>query len=322
MKITILDDYQNAVSKLACIKLLSAHEITIQTRTFATPQELAKSLQATEVLVLIRERTAITDELLAQLPQLKLISQTGKASNHLDVAACTRRNIAVAEGIGSPVAPAELAWSLILNASRQIPQAIEAMKKGLWQTNIGKALCGQTLGIWGYGKIGQRVAKYAKAFDMNVVVWGRDASLKKAVADGYSVAASKEEFFSTVDILSLHLRLVEATKHIVKASDLALMRPDSLFVNTSRAELIEENALLNALQLGRPCFAALDVFENEPILTPHHPLLQMPNVLCTPHLGYVEQAGYELYFSKAFENIVAFAQGTPTNILNPEVLVS
>lgn len=317
MNIFILDDYQGATKKLECLKILDGHKITILTHI----SEQAKELNDAEVLVLIRERTKITEALLSSLPKLKLISQTGKISSHLDLEACTKYGVAVAEGTGSPIAPAELAWSLILNGKRQLPQAIAAMKDGRWQTNIGKALYGQTLGIWGYGKIGRRIANYAKAFEMEVMIWGSENSQKNAEKDGHMIAQSKEHFFSTADIVSLHLRLVNNTRHIVQATDLAMMKPDAMIVNISRAELIEENALVNALQKGRPGFAALDVYENEPVYNKNHPLLKMPNVICTPHLGYVEQTGFELYFSKAFENIILFLEGKPVNIANPEVLI-
>ena len=320
MKITILDDYQNVIESLKCFELLKGQKVQILHATEKNPDKLASLIADSEILVLTRERTEITDELLKKLPNLKLISQTGKISNHLDLSACTKHNVAVAEGVGSPVAPAELAWCLIQNAFRQIPQAIEAMKKGLWQTNIGRSLNGQTIGIWGYGKIGRRIAAFAKAFEMKIVVWGSENSRNNALKDGFLVSNSKEEFFSSVDILTLHLRLVKETTHIVTGEDLALMKPDSLLVNISRAELIEPNALENALIKGKPGFAALDVFESEPILDTNYSLFQMPNVICTPHLGYVEKNGYELYFSKAFENIIEFARGNPINIANPEVL--
>jgi D-3-phosphoglycerate dehydrogenase len=320
LKIAIPEDYQNAVSELDCLSLLDGHEVTIYNMHFGNTDEAAEKLKDAEALVLIRERTEIGEELLARLPRLKLISQTGKISNHLDLAACSKYGVAVAEGIGSPIAPAELTWALIMNASRRIPQAIADMKAGLWQTNIGTALHGQTIGIWGYGKIGRLIAGYARAFGMRVMVWGREESRRKAAEDGCIAADSKQQFFRQADILTLHLRLVAATTAIVKAEDLALMKSTAILVNTSRAELIEEGALINALRAGHPGFAALDVYDSEPLVDKNHPLLQMPNVLCTPHLGYVEKQGYELYFSKAFENIVAYANGVPVNIANPEVL--
>src|ERR1700741_3510570 len=294
MKIIIPDDYQQAVKDLDCFKLLEGHEVIIYNETYTKVDELAEKFKEAEALVLIRERTEITEELLSKLPKLKLISQTGKISNHLDLAACTKYKVAVAEGIGSPVAPAELAWSLILNAKRQLPQAIEGMKKGLWQINIGQALQGQTIGIWGYGKIGKKIAAFAKAFEMKIMIWGSEASRESAETDGLYAAKTKEEFFSTADVLSLHLRLVETTREIVKAADFALMKKDAVFVNISRAEMVEEGALLHALRSGMPGFAALDVYESEPVLDANYPLLQLPNVICTPHLGYVEKKGYEL----------------------------
>ncbi|WP_242929036.1 D-2-hydroxyacid dehydrogenase family protein [Pontibacter vulgaris] len=320
MHIIISDDYQNVVRTLPCFHLLKDHQVTIYNNSLKDTTALAKLFKTADALVLTRERTAITEELVAQLPNLKLISQTGKISNHLDLAACTNYNIAVAEGVGSPVAPAELAWLLIMNVVRQVPQAIEGMKAGLWQTNIGSTINGKLIGIWGYGKIGKRIAGYAKAFGAEVIVWGSESSRTQAKQDGFLAAASKAEFFTEADVVTLHLRLTDSTKSIVKPEDLAMMKKDAVVVNTSRAELIEEGALLDALQHGRPGFAALDVYESEPIYDKDYPLLQLPNVICTPHLGYVEKNGYELYFRKAFENIIAFANGTPANIANPEVL--
>jgi D-3-phosphoglycerate dehydrogenase len=320
MRIVIPDDYQDAVRNLDCFKLLAGHQVTIYNDSTTDINELAVRFADADALVLIRERSTISAELLARLPNLKLISQTGKISNHLDLNACTAHGVAVAEGVGSPVAPAELAWALIMNATRQLPAAIAGMQAGRWQTNIGRALQGLTLGIWGYGKIGQRVARYAAAFDMPVLVWGSEASRQAAVAEGQQAAASREAFFEQSDILSLHLRLSASTQHLVQPADLARMKPDALLVNISRAELLVPGALEEALRQGRPGFAAVDVYEQEPIYDPGHPLLQLPNVLCTPHLGYVEQKGYELYFSKAFENVNAFAAGQPQNLANPEAL--
>lgn len=320
MKITILDDYQNAVSQLSCYTMLKDHQVSIVTQSFTDPKELAEVIYDAEVLILIRERTQINEKLLALLPNLQLISQTGKISNHLDLEACTKHKIAVAEGIGSPIAPAELTWALIMNACRQLPQAIAAMQQGQWQTNIGSTVHGKTIGIWGYGKIGKRIAGYARAFGAEVLVWGSESSRNQAESDGFCKAADKEDFFRNSDIVTLHLRLNDATKGIVTAQDLSLMKETAILVNTARAELIEENALLNALKKGRPGFAALDVFENEPVYDTSFEFFNMPKVICTPHLGYVEQNGYELYFSKAFENVLHFAEGNPTNIANPSVV--
>ena len=320
MKIVIPDDYQDAVKTLDCYKLLQGHDVTIYNDTVKSNDELAKRFKDADAIVLIRERTKITDDLLEKLPGLKLISQIGKVSKHIDVEACTNHKVAIAEGVGSPIATSELTWGLIMSAWRQLPQAIEEMRKGHWQTNIGRSLNGKTIGIWGYGRIGKRIASFAKAFGMEVMIWGSEDSRDNAVKDGFLAASTKEEFFSTADILTLHLRLKDTTKYIVKASDLALMKPDSLLVNTSRAELIEPDALVNALKSGRLGFAAVDVYEEEPVMDVNYPLLQMSNVICTPHLGYVEKNGYEFYFSQAFENINAFADGKPANIANPEAL--
>lgn len=321
MKIAILDDYQNAVSQLKSFKMMEGRDVKILTKTYTDAKDLAKEIEDIEILILIRERTKITEELLSLLPNLKLISQTGKISNHLDLGLCTKYGIAVAEGIGSPIAPAELTWSLIMNVSRRIPQAIFGFKAGKWQTNIGTTIAGQTIGIWGYGKIGQKIAQYAKVFDANVQVWGSESSREKAKADGFKSCSSKEEFFKSSDVITLHLRLNETTKEIVKKEDLLLMKPTASFVNTARAELIKENALVEALNLGQPGFAAIDVFEVEPLYDTTHPYLTHPKIIATPHLGYVEQNSYELYFEKAFENVINYIEQQPTHIANPEVIV-
>jgi D-3-phosphoglycerate dehydrogenase len=329
MKIAILDDYQDAVRQLKCIELLNGHEVKVFTNGARGAGQLAIRLAPFDALVLIRERTAFPRALLSRLPNLTLISQTGKVSGHVDVAAATEHGVAIAEGVGSPVAPAELTWALIMAASRKIVPYANNLKNGLWQTasinpelnGLGRTLKGRTLAIWGYGKIGRMLAGYGKAFGMQVVVWGSEASRAAALADGFQAAASREDFFERADVLSLHLRLLDATRGIVTAADLARMKPDALFVNTSRAELVEEGALEEALKRGRPGYAALDVFTSEP-LPADAPILKIPTVLATPHLGYVEQDSYELYFRTAFENVVNFANGNPTNILNPEVFKS
>lgn len=323
MKIAILDDYQDAVRSLPCFALLDGHTVDVFTAPM-NEDALAQHLAEHEAVVLIRERSHMTASLLARLPRLRLISQTGKVSGNVDMEAAQRRGVTVMEGVGDPTAPAELSWALIMAAYRRIPQYVAHMKAGRWQTSsanpahngIGRAVKGDVLGIWGYGKIGQRMARYARAFDMDVLVWGREASRDKALADGHRVAGSKQALFEQADVLSLHLRLNCATRAIVKASDLALMKPAALLVNTSRSELIEAGALLAALQQGRPGFAALDVFDQEPI-DPQDPLLQMDNVLATPHLGYVEQRGYELYFSAALRNVVDFAAQAIDSIQKP-----
>ncbi|MDF0733214.1 D-2-hydroxyacid dehydrogenase family protein [Pseudomonas entomophila] len=321
MRIVIPDDYQHVIHTLDCYSRLAGHDVTLLHDPHpASPDDLASRFADADVLVLTRERTRIDAALLDRLPNLKLISQTGKVSGHLDLAACTARGIVVTEGRGSPVAPAELAWALILNARRQLVPAIEAFRQGRWQVNLGSALAGQVLGIWGYGKIGQRLARYAQAFDMPVRVWGSDASRAAAEADGHRAAASREAFFAEADIVSLNLRLSERTRHAVTFEDLARMKTDALLVNVSRAELIAPGALLRALDAGRPGYAAVDVYEDEPLLDPRHPLLHHPRVLGTPHLGYVEKNGYELYFGDAFDNVLAFFAGAPQNVANPEAL--
>jgi len=331
VNIIILDDYQDAVRKLKCAARLDQLHAKVFTNTVKGIGQLSVRLRDAEILVLIRERTHFPRQLLEKLPKLKLISQTGKVGPHIDVDTCTRLGIAVAEGMGSPVAPAELAWALIMAAMRRLPQYVGNLKHGAWQqsglkaasmpTNfgIGMVLGGKTLGIWGYGKIGHMVAGYGKAFGMQVIVWGSEESRQRASADGHTAAASREALFETSDVLSLHLRLVEETRGLVKPEDLARMKPSSLLVNISRADLVEEGALVSALNRGRPGMAAVDVFETEPILQ-GHPLLRLENAVCTPHIGYVEQDSYELYFSAAFDNVVNFINNNPTGIVNPNAL--
>jgi len=322
MKIAILDDYQDSVRHLDCFSLLAGHEVKIFTNGARGVGQLAIRLASFDALVLIRERTVLSRQLLEKLPNLKLISQTGKVSGHIDLPTAAARGITIVEGVGDPTAPAELTWTLIMAAMRKLPQYVNNLKDGLWQiasmsperNTLGTVLKGRTLGIWGYGRIGKMIAAYGKAFGMDVMVWGRAASLEAAVGDGYRAASSQQAFFAEADVLTLHLRLNDATRGIVTADDLARMKPQALFVNTSRAELVATDALQAALEQGRPGYAALDVFENEP-LPPTSPLLRMENVLASPHLGYVEKDSYELYFRSAFQNIVDFANGTPKNVL-------
>lgn len=322
MKIAILDDYQDCVRQLDCFAMLADHEVKVFTNGARGVGQLAIRLADFDALVLIRERTALSRPLLEKLPKLKLIAQTGKVSGHIDLAAAAARNIVITEGIGDATAPAELTWALIMAATRKLPQYVSNLKDGLWQiasispsrNTLGTVLKGRTLGIFGYGRIGRMVAAYGKVFGMNVLVWGRDASRAAAAQDGYQAAATKEEFFSTADVISLHLRLNDATRGIVTADDLAQMKASALFVNTSRAELVATDALQTALQQGHPGFAALDVYESEP-LAPTSPLLKMENVLASPHLGYVEKDSYEIYFRSAFQNILDYANGTPKNVL-------
>ena len=325
MKIAILDDYQDAVRELDCFSLLDGHDVKVFNNSVRGVGQLAARLAPFDAVILIRERTNFNRALLSRLPNLKLISQTGKVSGHVDVAAATELGIGIAEGVGSPTAPAELTWALIMAASRKIVPYAANLKAGLWQTvstnqpfnTVGTVLRGRTLGIWSYGKIGKLIAGYGRAFGMDVLVWGGAASRAAAEADGYRAAPSREVLFETADVLTLHLRLAEATRDIVTAADLARMKPEALFVNTSRAELVEDGALEGALRGGRPGAAALDVFVDEP-LPEDAPLLRMPQVLATPHLGYVEKDSYELYFRHAFQNLVDFAAGECKTILNPD----
>ena len=323
MKIAILDDYQDCVRHLDCFSMLKEHEVKIFTNSARGVGQLAIRLADFDALVLIRERTVLPRPLLEKLPKLKLIAQTGKVSGHIDLDAAAARNIVITEGVGDPTAPAELTWALIMAAMRKLPQYVSNLKDGLWQiastsptrNTLGMTLKGRTLGVYGYGRIGRMVAAYGKAFGMKVLVWGRDVSRAAAVQDGYQEAASKEEFFRTADVISLHLRLNDATCGIVTAEDLALMKSSALFVNTSRAELVAADALQTALKQGRPGFAALDVYESEP-LAPTSPLLKMEKVLASPHLGYVEKDSYEIYFASAFQNILDYAKGTPKNVVH------
>ena len=331
MNIIILDDYQDAVRKLRCATKLEPLSAKVFTNTVKGNGQLSVRLRDADVLVLIRERTHFNRQLLEKLPKLKLIAQTGKVGPHIDVEACTRLGIAVAEGVGSPIAPAELTWALIMASMRRLPQYIGNLKHGAWQQSglkagsmppnfgVGMVLRGKTLGLWGYGKIGQLLAGYGKAFGMKVQVWGSEASRLRAQADGHTAAESREAFFENCDVLSLHLRLVDATRGIVTPEDLARMKPTALFVNTSRAELLGEGTLVSALNRGRPGMAAIDVFESEPILQ-GHPLLRLENCVCTPHIGYVEQDSYELYFDAAFDNVLNFIDKKPSNIVNPDAL--
>jgi len=331
MHIVILDDYQDVVRKLSCADKLEPYQAKVYTNTVKGLGQLSVRLKDADVIVLNRERTHLSRALIDKLPRLKLVSQTGRVGSHLDVTACTERGIAVAEGGVSPVAPAELAWALIMATMRRLPQYIGNLKHGAWQQSglksasmpanfcLGTTLKGRTLGIWGYGRIGQLVAGYGKAFGMRVLIWGRAPSRERAVLDGFEVAATREELFEQADVLSLHLRLNDETTGVVGLEDLSRMKPTAMLVNISRAELIEPDALLAALNRGRPGMAAIDVYESEPILQ-GHALLRLENCVCTPHIGYVELDNYELYFGAAFDNVINFIKGRPTNIINPGAL--
>jgi D-3-phosphoglycerate dehydrogenase / 2-oxoglutarate reductase len=324
MKISILDDYHDTLRTLKCYKKLAGHEVRIWNDHVQEVDALAERLQDTEALVLIRERTEIRRPLLQRLEKLRLISQRS-VYPHIDVDACTELGVIVSSSqhAGTPsYAAAELTWALVLAAMRQLPQQMSALKAGKWQIGVGNDLRGKTLGIYGYGRIGSVVAGYGKAFGMNILVWAREGSLKQARNDGYTAARSKEHFFSESDVLSLHMRLVAATRNIVTGQDLARMKPTALLVNTSRAGLIEPGALLAALKAGRPGFAAVDVYEEEPVRDIDYPLFAIDNVVCTPHIGYVTRDEYEIQFSDIFDQIVAYAAGTPINVVNPHVLES
>jgi len=320
MQILIPDDYTGASAGLACAAQLAEHTLTVLGDLARAPQADA-ALRDAEALVLIRERTRVDAALLRRMPRLRVISQTGKIARHVDLAACTAAGVAVVEGVGSPVAPAELAWLLMMMAARRrLVDNVASLRAGRWQSALGAAMNGATLGIYGYGRIGRRVAAYGRAFGMTVRIWGSERARADALADGCAAATDRASFFATADVLSLHLRLVPATEGVVGADDLARMKPDALFVNTSRAELVQPGALEAALRTGRPGGAAVDVFESEPVYDAGHPLLQMSQVLATPHLGYVERASYELYFGTAFEQLLRFAAGERAHLLNPEAL--
>lgn len=322
MKVAILDDYHDTVRTLACFRQLDGHDVTIWNDHVQDVDVLAARLADTEALVLIRERTKIHTPLLERLPKLQLISQRS-VYPHIDIDTCTKRGIVVSSNQHAGVpsfATAELTWGLIIAAMRQIPQQMAALRAGKWQIGVGTTLRHKTLGIYGYGRIGAAVAGYGTAFGMKILIWAREATLLKARADGYATAPGKAAFFEQCDVITLHMRLVDATRGIVTTADLARMKPTALLVNTSRAPLIEPGALVAALRAGRPGMAAVDVYEEEPMRDTAHPLLDMDNVVCTPHLGYVSRDEYELQFADIFEQINAYAAGAPINVVNPEVM--
>ncbi|MBI2205978.1 MAG: D-2-hydroxyacid dehydrogenase family protein [Candidatus Rokubacteria bacterium] len=323
MKITVLDDWAHTIPTLAAFKKVAGHDVTIWNDHTKDVDLLASRLKDTEALCLIRERTPIRAPLLDRLDRLRIISQVS-VYPHVDVAACTRRGVILCSNLqpGQPsYATAELNWGLIVAAYRRIPQEMAAMKAGKWQTPpLGATLRGRTLGIYGYGRIGAVVAGYGRAFGMKVLAWGREGSLDRARADGCAVAPSKAALFEESDVLSLHLRLVDGTRGIVTETDLARMKPTALIVNTSRAGLIAPGALEAALRAGRPGMAAVDVFEEEPLPGGRHPLLDLDNVVATPHLGYVTHEGLDHQFASIFDQVLAYASGKPINVVNPEVL--
>jgi D-3-phosphoglycerate dehydrogenase / 2-oxoglutarate reductase len=324
MKISILDDYHDTVRTLECFRKLDGYDVEIWNDHVQDVDTLAGRLKDTDILVLIRERTKIGKALLERLPRLKLITQRS-VYPHIDIETCTKLGIIVSSSQhpGTPCyAAAELTWGLVLAAVRQIPAQMASLKAGTWQVGVGSTLRGKTLGIYGYSRIGRAVAEYGLAFGMTIKFWAREASMVQARAEGHATAASRQAFFEQSDVITLHMRLVDATRGIVTAADLAQMKPTALIVNTSRAPLIEPGALVVALKAGRPGMAAVDVYEEEPVLDTGHPLLNMPNVICVPHIGYVTHEEYQLQFTEIFDQIAPYRASHPINVVNPAVLAS
>jgi len=321
MKIAILDDYQDVFRTLKCYPRLKGHDVAVYHDSVKEPAKLAERLKGTDAVILLQQRTPFPRAAAERATTLKVISQTGRNVNHIDVAACTEKGIVVCgSGAGQVNHTAELTWGLILSVLRHIPEEVQRLKAGRWQTTIGTTVVGRTLGIYAYGRIGSLVAKVGRAFEMKVICWGREGSTAKARADGFEIALSREALFENSDIVSLHIPLNKETRGIVKHSDLARMKPTALIVNTSRGPIIEEGALVRALKEGQPGYGAVDVFDEEPVVNGNHPLLKMDNVVCTPHLGYVDRDTYEKYYGAAVDNLLAYAEGKPVNVLNPEAL--
>jgi D-3-phosphoglycerate dehydrogenase len=321
MKIAVIDDYQNAFRTLKCYPKLAGHEVMIYTDPETDINKLAERLKDADAVLLTQQRTYFPRALIEKLPKLKLIGQTGRAATHVDLEACTERGVVVsAGGSGNSNATAELTWGLILSALRNLPFEVKRLKDGHWQSTLGIGVNGKTLGIYAYGKIGSIVAGVGKAFGARVVCWGREGSTGRARAAGFEVAKGREEFFAEADIISLHLPLNKDTRGIVTGNDLARMKPSALLVNPSRSGLIAKGALEEALRVGRPGRAAVDVYDQEPVLGAAHPLLKMDNVTCTPHLGYVTRESYEEYYAVVVDDILAFAAGKPNHVLNPDAL--
>jgi D-3-phosphoglycerate dehydrogenase len=321
MKVAILDDYQDVFRTLKCYSRLKGHEVAVYHDSVKEPAQLAERLKGADAVILLQQRTPFPRAAAERVTTLKLISQTGRNVNHIDVMACTEKGILVCgAGAGIPNHTAELTWGLIFSVLRHIPEEVQRLKAGRWQTTIGTTVVGKTLGVYAYGRIGSIVASVGRAFGMRVVCWGREGSTAKARADGFEVATSREAFFEGADIVSLHLPLNKETRGIIKHSDLARMKPTALIVNTSRGPIIEEGALVRALKEGRPGYGAVDVYDDEPVLNGNHPLLRMENVVCTPHLGYVDRDTYEKYYGAAVDSILAYAEGKPINVLNPEAM--
>ncbi|HWO40435.1 MAG TPA: D-2-hydroxyacid dehydrogenase family protein [Candidatus Eisenbacteria bacterium] len=321
MKIAVIDDYQDAFRTLKCYPKLKDHQVVVYNDTERDPARLAERLRDAEAVILTQQRSRFPRAVIERLPKLQLISQTGRAVSHIDVKACTEKGVVVsAGGAGNPVATAELTWALILAALRHLPYEVQRLREGYWQSTLGVRVKDKVLGIYALGRIGGLVASIGRAFGARVVCWGREGSIGRARQAGYEIAPSREALFEQADILSLHIPLNDETRGLVTRADLARMKPTALLVNTSRAGLIAEGALVEALRAGRPGFAAVDVYEEEPVLGANHPLLKMDNALCTPHLGYVERDTYEEYYDVAVEQVLAFAAGKPIHVANPEVL--
>ena len=321
MKIAVIDDYQDAFRTLRCFGKLEGHEVLVYNDTEKDPARLAERLKDAEAVILTQARSPMPCALIERLPNLRLISQTGRSTGHIDIAACTEHGVAIsAAGFATPHPTAELTWGLIFAALRHIPYEVKRLREGHWQSTLGVCVKGKTLGIYAYGRIGSLVAHVGRAFGARVICWGRKGSLARAKEAGYEVAQSQSTFFTECDILSLHIPINTDTRGIVTGEDLARMKPTALIVNTSRAGVIAEGALVEALKAGRPGFAAVDVFEDEPVIGAAHPLLKMDNVIATPHLGYVERENYELYYGLMVDQILAYAGGHPINVLNPEVI--
>jgi D-3-phosphoglycerate dehydrogenase / 2-oxoglutarate reductase len=327
MKIAVIHDYADAFRKTRAFPKLKGHEVVVHTDAYTDPNRVAEQVAGCDALVLTQQRVPLTRQVIEKLPQLKFISQTGGNVYHLDVPACTEHGILISapsRGGGESKNPysstGELAWGLILASLRHIPFEVERLKQGHWQSTSGTRLYGKTLGIYAFGNIGAAVARVGKAFGMKVVCWGREGSTARAKAEGFEVAASREAFFENADVISLHLIGGKETRGIVTAADLARMKPKALLVNTSRAPIIAEGALVAALEKGRPGFAAIDVYETEPVVGSTHPLLKMKNVICTPHLGYCEDDGYEGIYGGAVNRLLAWAEGKPIDVINPEAL--
>lgn len=321
MRIAVLDDYQDVFRTLSCYPKLKGHEVVVHHDSVKDPVKLAERLDGVEAVILLQQRTPFPRAAAEKVTTLRLISQTGRNINHIDVAACTEKGIVVCgSGAGLPNHTAELTWGLIFATLRHIPREVQQLRAGRWQTTLGTTVVGKTLGVYAYGRIGSIVARVGRAFEMKVICWGREGSTARARADGYEVAPSREAFFESADIVSLHIPLNRETRGIVKYGDLARMKPTALIVNTSRGPIIEADSLVRALGEGRPGFGAFDVFDDEPVLGGNHPLLKMDNVVCTPHLGYVDRDTYEKYYGAAVDNILAYAAGKPANVLNSDVL--